>query len=250
MIAVKSLIRVAWVSAVLGSSSLCWAGGHSGAAGAFHRGGHGPVRFFGGGISHISGTPHVSRNAFPRFAHHAYRGRPEVYGARFGHANTAYVARPARFPGMGGFARGSFHAGGLARPRFGYGRRGFVRYALAPHALDRNRRVLRGFAGPGFYSYGETLGYGLGSGALYGYAEPPLAATYAEPPLGPSPYGDDDRLSFDAYGSGYDGYSGYGGGPRIISVRSEDRLRPAGCSCGRESRQGPVVYRFGIGSYY
>lgn len=245
MVPVTSLIRVVLAAAILGSSSLCWAGAHAGGAVMFRGGGgHGFARFSGAGAWHGGGAPHFSRAPMRGFAGQGSWGRPTVYGSRLGHVNTAYFGLNRPFARVGFFPRVIYHAGGYGWPRLGYGRRGFVRYALAPRFFGRY--------GAGAYPYGGTLGtgYGLGSGDAYGFAEPPLAATYAEPPLGPSPYGDNDGLSFDRYGTGYDGTSGYGGGPRIISVHSTDRLRPPVCSCAREGKQGPVVYRFGVGSYY
>ena len=254
-----SFIRAAGALVFMGWSSLCLAGGHGGGALVFHGGVHGAGRPSVSGGWRGWGGSHALRNSVPRFAHSGYARPAAVYGARFGHANTAYFGHAGQF-GTGAFARGQAYAGRPAWRGTGYGRRGLARYAFGPRGFGRNRRILPGFIGPGVYPYGDAFGDGYGpgfdGGAGYswgsggGYAEPPLAATYAEPPLGPSPYGGYDGLSFEGPDAGYGRAAGFGGGPHIISVRAGDRLQPRPCSCRHESDQGPVVYRFGVGSYY
>ena len=75
-------------------------------------------------------------------------------------------------------------------------------------------------------------------------SETPLAARYAEAPLGPSPYG-----GFDAGNSYADAASrdvGPGFGPRIIHV-SEGT---SSCTCDRTARTSPMIYRYGVGTAY
>lgn len=188
MLSVKSLTRIACASAILGTSSLCWAGGHGFAGGhagvaiVFHGGGHAGARFSGAGVSHGWGGAHFARQSFPGFARFGSFERPVIYGARFGHINTARLGWPGRFGG-------TFRTEGSVWPRLGYGRRGFATYALGPRRFGWHRRFLRGYAGPAFYPYwnGWGSGYGFASGDVYGFAEPPLAASYSEPPLGAEP---------------------------------------------------------------
>jgi hypothetical protein len=73
------------------------------------------------------------------------------------------------------------------------------------------------------------------------------SATYAEPPLAPSPYG--------GYGNDY-AYAaaqdvGYGAAPGVIVINNNIGSvgRPA-CSCGPAVRPSPVVYRYGVGTAY
>ena len=92
--------------------------------------------------------------------------------------------------------------------------------------------------GPGS---GDASGFGE-AGAAYPYAEPSVASTYGEPPLGPSPYG-----GSGAYGDDHTNTADYPGtAPRIIVVSAAGGTAGS-CPC-RTARSRPVVYRYGIGS--
>lgn len=239
----------AWL--LLASSTACLAGPHAGGNIVFRLGGHGGAHSAGG--FHGWSGPH----AFPRLILQAGRGRGRrdgIYGARYGHTNTGLLARPGRLAGYGDVARGPVYADRLRWGRLGYGRRHLLGYAFAPQGAYGEHRSGQGIVGSNPYGYGYggsvSAGPGYDAASAYRFSEPSLAATYAEPPLGPSPYGDTEELSFEDRESGYGPSERYGSGPRIISVRGEDGIQKQFCSCRRDSVQRPVVYRFGVGSYY
>ncbi len=131
---------------------------------------------------------------------------------------------------------------------FGRDRR-FPSYAFAPRGWYRPGPVLPGYIGAGGYGYGDDVGSGpsYSTAPGYGYAEPPLAATFAEAPLGPSPYSGKDGVDLDDQNADSAPSAGYGGGPQVIVIDTEERSPK---SQGRSDSLTPVVYRFGVGSYY
>ena len=217
-------------------------GVHAGAFGGSHGwGGFRPKR--GGPL--LSGTVHVRTSG--------------IYSTRYGHANTAFRFGHTNTAAPNGFRRPLF--GGFTDSRRfdrrgrGFGRRDFASYAFAPRGSYRRRWVVPGVIGAGGYGYGEYLSAGPSYSVApgyggYGYAEPPLAAIYSEAPLGPSPYPGYDGYP-DGQDAGYAPSAGYEGGPQVIVVHAKGRARRSeGCSCGRGYAVTPVVYRFGVGSYY
>ncbi|HEX4768722.1 MAG TPA: hypothetical protein VH414_20840 [Lichenihabitans sp.] len=231
----KLFIRTAGALLMAAASTVAWAGGHGGHGGpmmmhpgGFHGGGH-----WGGSGFHamppVAGTIHVRPNGGNFFS-------------AYGHTNTAFGHRavPSFYGHVGTALRGR---AGLERrelvgrrfdrsDRFAFDHRGF-RFARD----FRHRRVIGG----GFGGYGADLSAAPTYG---GYAEAPLASSYVEAPLD------------QGYDGGYGGYSsgaGYAGGPQIIVVNSNcpgASRRAHDCGCGQDARPSPVVYRFGVGSYY
>ena len=134
-------------------------------------------------------------------------------------------------------------------------------------------RFVGGFGGGGL-GYGDPGGYGGGipygvaggysGGASYGgeetYAgsstatqvgsyggtyrsETPLAATFAEPPLAPSP------------GSGYDtsnryAYAASDDVPYAARIVSVNRAARRNCDCEPRTHADPMIYRYGVGTAY
>ena len=119
---------------------------------------------------------------------------------------------------------------------------------------------------PGGYGGGIPYGVagGYGGGASYGgeetYAgsstatqvgsyggtyrsETPLAATFAEPPLAPSP------------GSGYDtsnryAYAASDDVPYAARIVSVNRAARRNCDCEPRTHADPMIYRYGVGTAY
>ena len=166
--------------------------------------------------------------------------------------------------------RGFAPAGpGLAR--FGRNRTLPERFRLA----RAGGRFVGGFGGAGL-GYGYAGGYGgaeaggsyggggYGGGASYGAegtyggsstdtqvgsyggtyrSETPLAASFAEPPLAPSP------------GSGYDtanryAYAASNDVPYAARIVSVNRAARRDCECGPRTHADPIIYRYGVGTAY
>ncbi len=251
----KLFIRAAGALLIAGVSTVAWAGGHGGHgpmvmhSGGFHGGGH-----WGGGGFHavppVAGTIHVrpnGGNVFSGYGHTgtAFRGRAGFGGSgwqpgagtarrsgpsRYGHTNTAFGGRP------GFYRRDLFERRWGDADRFAFGHRS-LRYGRVARNLRDRYRVVGGYGG-----------YDLSAAPTYGgYAEAPLAS-YVEAPLD-QVYG---AGGYGAGGYGDGGYapsSGYAGGPQIIVVNNNyagASHRGHGC----DPRPSPVVYRFGVGSYY
>ena len=200
---------------------------------------------------------------------HERPGARPFYSA-FGHVDTGYRGGGwALRPGAGGFRPDRYGHVGTGFPR--YGRERFAARRDRERLADGRRvgiyRFGRGYSGyggslggsggtydvggaaypgedgtgqPSPYaspgSYG-TLGTEAGGGGAY-LSEPPLAATHAEAPLAPSPYGADDGY----YAPGNSGIA-----PHILTV---DRSSPAGCGCGPGRSAYPAIYRYGVGTAY
>lgn len=222
--------------------------------------GHGGVRLsMGGGLRVGAPAFHgVQGGAAPRWS---ARGVPPLAGiiherpgmrsyvSGFGHTNTA-----ARWAGSAGAFRYGHTATALPAwrrgNRFAYGARGLYGYGVGG---------LLGYGVGGYAGYGVGYGgygaAGTGSGpgsygtvatqaSPYGgpyVSEVPLAASFAEPPLAPSPGAPYDPSDAYAYAASADS----GPGPRIIPVARRAR---GGCDCGGHVE--PVVYRYGVGTAY
>lgn len=138
-------------------------------------------------------------------------------------------------------------------------------------------RFLGGYGGVGL-GYGDAAGGGLlygggagyggdagyGGGASYGAdgtyggsstdtqvgsyggtyrSETPLAASFAEPPLAPSPGSGYDTANRYAYAASDD----VSYGARIVSV---NRAARRDCDCGPRLHPSPTIYRYGVGTAY
>lgn len=235
---IKSSIGAAGILALIGWSTASLAGGHAGGAPM--------VRPIAHASPHMQGFGAVGRGGWFRAPRPLALGSGfgwshagGVYGTRYGHINTGLSGPAGRLPRIGRFGwHGPRYVRSFGFDRLGYGRRRLAAYAFEPRRYG--------------YGYGSALGAGLdyAAGPSFGYAEPSLAVTYAEPPLGPSPDAGQGGLSFEDGGE-YGPSPVYGGGPRIISVRDDDRApRPRDCACKPSSGHLPIVYRFGVGSYY
>ena len=236
----------------------------SSAAGAGGRGGMGFVRP--GGGFHGGGGVRMGRQ-MPAVAGtwHVRTGR--TYFTGFGHTNTAYGsgaggAGAGRW--LGGHTNtqlaGAFHpylygrdmtlmrygqntrTAGLSGPdgrRAEFGRNRFG----TGFAGDRDRlaygygRVVPSWGG-GSYGTGGDGFAGYGGEVSPGYGGVPLASQYAEPPLNQGYGGGADMDG----GNGYPSVVG-SGGPKVIVINNH-------CNCSPSRGPSPVVYRFGVGSYY
>lgn len=173
------------------------------------------------------------------------------YGYGFGHTNTAYT-RPG-FVGRPGFGIGQ---------QLSYGHtatapNGFLRYpSWSRYGVhDRGRLATRYGRYPHVPAYGYGYGYGGGgygsaaSGGFVpvpypaaGYGEPALASQYSESALNQESFGG----SYGAGGGAYPSVVGTGG-PQVIVVNNN--YGGSSCNC-RAARTSPVVYRYGVGTYY
>lgn len=191
----------------------------------------------------------------PAFGHTA-TGLPygvglRPYGSGYGHAGTAPRYGAERRPGEGrrrfaerGFVGGGFVGGGFGG---GYGV-GDGTYDAAGIYGDAGVYGGQGTSGREG-TYGQSVTYGgagtyatqgaYGTGGYAYRSEAPLAARFAEPPLGPSPnapYGPNDRYAYAASAD-------VGPAPRVVNPYEGAR---SDCGCRGE----PVVYRYGIGTAY
>ena len=221
-------------------------------------GGHGFVMRQGGGMrmGHamppVAGTWHVrtGRSFYTAGGYNRMGGYGRVgggFGGGFGHTNTASI-RPG-FIGRPGFSVGPY--GHTATAPNGFVRNpAWSRYGVhergRPATLyGRYPRVpAYGFG----YGYGNEGGYGSAAGGGYiavpnpasGYGEPALASQYSEPALNQGSYG-------GSYGGeAYPSVVGTGG-PQVIVVNNN--YGGSSCNC-RGGRTSPVVYRYGVGTYY
>lgn len=242
-------------------------GGHPGFGGGFRAGG---VLFGGGrGLPPVSGVIHEGAGGRPYFSAYGHtntgarlggfaRGGVPVFGrglapltvggaGSYGHVRTGLrYGAVRRFEGVGAgrrrFAAGRGFVGGFGGG-LGYG--GYGGYGAPGTYGDAGV-----YGGQGTYGQAGTYGgqgtygtqslYGNGGGVAY-RSETPLAARFAEPPLGPSPYAPyspDDRYAYAASAD-------VGPGLRVVNAY---RDAAAGCACG--VRREPVVYRYGIGTAY
>ena len=193
------------------------------------------------GLPPISGVIHErpgARSFVSGYRHTDTAGRRGGFagGARYGHTATAW-RRAGRFAygtrGFLGYGAGGFAGYGAGLYGYGYGYGGGVG---APGA----GAYAAGSADPG--SYGSVTTQASPYGGAYA-SEVPLAATFAEPPLAPSPGAPFDPRDAYAYAASADS----GPGPRIIQVGRRER---SDCRCGAGERAEPVVYRYGVGTAY
>ncbi len=239
----KLFIRAAGALLAAGVSTVAWAGGAGGHGGhggpmmmhqgGFHGGGHwGRSGFH--AMPPVAGTIHVRPNGGNVFSGYGHtntalgnRPMPSLYG----HVGTAFRGRPDWYRreligrGFDRVDRFAFHRGV-----------GYDRFA-------RNLRYRYRVIGGGYGGYGADLS---AAPDYSGYAEAPLASSYVEAPLDQG-YGGD--YGYGGYASG----ASYAGGPQIIVVNNDyagTSRRAHGCGCGGDPRPAPVVYRFGVGSYY
>lgn len=208
-----------------------------------------PRRFAGGGVGGGAAYGHTDTGLMRRY------GGSGV--AAYGHVATGLPMQ--RFGRGEAFARRAEFYGGRAgfpeRLRFGTGRgrlaSGFGGGFIGGYGGDFGGFDGGGSTGGGGSSYGGSGTYGAsgtyGGTGTYGgdslsYAsETPLATTFTEPPLAPSPgegYSPGDRYAYAASAD-------VGPGPRIITVHHDDRRD---CTCGQ--RVQPMVYRYGVGTAY
>ena len=258
--------------------SLAGGGGHGGGAvfrpgmglhASFNRGGVG-TRF--PGLPPVAGVIHERPGARFSFSAYGHTSTAAPFGGFGRNGGPAYGRPGTALPGVAvrPYAAGYGHLGtafrrlgagaaGEGRRRFAEGRRfggfgdsyGFGGGFYGAPGIDGDAGV---YGGEGTYGQTGTYGgegtdggttatqsvYGTGDGEAY-RSETPLAARFAEPPLGPSPY------------------AGYSPGDRYAYAASEDvrpsprvvnpyRAARSGCACG--SHGGPVFYRYGVGTAY
>lgn len=187
-----------------------------------------------------------------------HMGMAGTHLARFGHPNSAFLGRRNAvasdrlhrpfFDGFSEFRRLTLVGRGFEPDRR------FPSYAFSPHGRYRSGSVLSGAIGAGGYGYGDDLGSAPSpmTGAEYGYADPPLTETYAEAPLEQRLYFGDDGGPLEDRNRDFAPSAGaIGGGPRVIAVHADDPPRRSeACSCASGYSPTPIVYRFGVGSYY
>lgn len=211
-----------------------------------------------------------------------FTGYGHVGTGGYGHVGTGIVRVGGGYA-TGGYARGGFVAGGYGHTATGLRgfapvRPGFARFGRNRAFPERFRlaraggRFVGGFGGAGL-GYGYGGGYGgvpydaggsYGGGASYGAdgtyggsstdtqvgsyggtyrSETPLAASFAEPPLAPSP------------GSGYDianryAYAASDDVPYAARIVSVNRAARRDCDCGPRTHADPTIYRYGVGTAY
>jgi hypothetical protein len=184
-------------------------------------------------------------------------------GYGYGHVGTALrIGSERRFgvPGEGrrrfaerrGFAGGGYGGYGGFGGGYGFGDGTYGAPGIYGDAGVYGGQGTYGTAGsygqPGTYGGGGTTAtqssYGTGGGTAY-RSEVPLAARFAEPPLGPSPYAPYSPGDRYAYAASED----VGPGPRVLNpYRRSYRGAAADCACG--SGVQPTFYRYGIGTAY
>lgn len=248
-------------------------GGHPGSG---HMGGIGYRPGF-RGLPPLAGVIHERPGSNPSFTFYGHTGTalPRYFAggggagvSAYGHTNTGLVRSHvgSGLPAYGHVTTGlPFQRYGrgerFARNVEGYGRRQGLGVARGRLAAGFGGGFIGGYGGDvgGFDeggSYGGSGSYGSvgtsgGSGTYGGtgtyggglsyVSETPLAATFAEPPLAPSPgegYSPGDRYAYAASAD-------VGPGPRIITVHHDDRRD---CGCGQRAQ--PMVYRYGVGTAY
>lgn len=204
------------------------------------------------GYGHTATGLRTFGQARPGFAagiRHVDSGLPVVYGAgraRFAAPGFARFDRGRAFRDRVRFAgvRGGFGYG-IGGAGFGYG--GYGGYGSYADGGSYGSISTSG-AAAGTYGTAGTYGgqaidtQASGYGGAY-ISETPLAATFAEPPLAPSPgagYSPGDRYAYAA--SADVPYAA-----RIVSV---NRAARRDCDCGPRERAEPVVYRYGVGTAY
>lgn len=246
--------------------------------GPIGHGGWGGGRRSGGqrGLPPLAGVIHERAGMRPYFSAYGHTDTAARFGGfaaggvpAYGHTATALPSSGDGFrpfaPGYGrvdtalrsGAGRG-FGAGAAVRRRFagrGYvgGGYGFGDGTYGAPGIYGDAGVYGGggtYGDAGAYGQAGTYGgegttatqsvYGTGGGTTY-HSEVPLAARFAEPPLGPSryaPYSPGDRY---AYAASADARPG----PRVVNP-----YRGAGSDCGCGGRAEPVIYRYGVGTAY
>ena len=249
----KTVCRFAALLSLVGLSSSALAGGHGF---VMRQGGGGGGMRIGRAMPPVAGTWHVrtgrtfyTAGGFGRFGGYGRAGggygrMGGGYGGGFGHTNTA-LTRPG-FIGRPGFGGGSY--GHTATAPNGFVRNpAWSRYGVH----DRGRPATIYGRYPHVPAYGFGYGYGGGYGSAEGggyvavpyptggYGEPALASQYSEPALNQGSYG--------SYGGeAYPSVVGTGG-PQVIVVHND--FSGSTCNC-RSARRSPVVYRYGVGTYY
>ena len=199
--------------------------GIAGASGRYGPGGSVPRGFAQGGYGHTATGLRGFAPARPDFA-------------RFGR-NRALAGR------FGGRSFGGRFVGGFGGAGLGYG------YAGGYGGVPSD-------AGGSYYGGGYGGGASFGAEGTYGgsstdtqvgsyggtyRSETPLAASFAEPPLAPSP------------GSGYDtanryAYAASDDVPYAARIVSVNRAARRDCGCGPRIHADPVIYRYGVGTAY
>ena len=172
-------------------------------------------------------------------------GRPGEDRRRFGEGRQRFATGRGfgGFVGAGGFGGGYGYGDGDIGDAGAYGASG----ADEPSGTYGGQGT---YGGEGTYGQPGTYGglgttatqsvYGTGGGSVY-RSETPLAARFAEPPLGPSPgqpYSPGDRYAYAAAAD-------VGPAPHVVNPF---RARQAECGCGGPGQ--PVVYRYGVGTAY
>ena len=244
--------------AVSAFAALCMMGnasaggrGHAGAPLRPVSAAHGSVTRAGFGL-HVAGPGRsvggVARGLPPLAGVIHERGGRPPYFTSYGHLDTASPRLAGRSVWRPGFER---------RPNdIGRERRGFdARYA------DGRRRaypLVGGSAYPYGGGYDGTNPAGGDYSAAYGgstagtaatlASEPPLSS-YAEPPLGPSPYASPGDYGYAPEGIYPMAGPSSGAGPQIIIVNNVGPSRPPACPCSRRAAS-PVVYRYGVPAPY
>ncbi len=275
----KGVVLAVAVSITSVPGALAGGGGHGGGAVFRAAGARGVHGGWGGGMGSVgrrgmppvSGVIHERSGMRPYFSAYGHTDTAARFGGfalggvpGYGHTATA-------LPHGGDFrSSGWGHVGTALRygagRRFGEGRRrsaerGFVGGAYGgfggSDGLGEGTYGAPGlygdggvYGGQGTYGQPGTYGgagsyatqdvYGPGGGATY-RSETPLAARFAEPPLGPSPYAPYSPNDRYAYAASED----VGLVPRVVNPYRGARWD---CRCG--GRGEPVIYRYGIGTAY
>jgi hypothetical protein len=162
----------------------------------------------------------------PGFARYG-RGRAFAERFRLGRAGARFA--------------GGFGGGGLGYGDLGYGYVGGTGGGI-PYG------VVGGYGGGASYGSEDTYAGSSTATQVGSYggtyrSETPLAASFAEPPLAPSPGSGYDTANRYAYAASDDVPSA----ARIVSV---DRASRRGCDCGPRIHTDPIIYRYGVGTAY
>lgn len=221
--------------------------------------------------------PYLSRYGHTNTAA-GYAGYGRLAIGGYGHVGTGIVGYGRGAYASGGFATGGYGHTATGLRGFASARPGFARFGRNRVLPERVRlaraggRFFGGYGGAGLgYGYGAggggllyDGGAGYGGGASYGAdgtyggsstdtqvgsyggtyrSETPLAASFAEPPLAPSPGSGYDTANRYAYAASDD----VSYGARIVSV---NRAARRDCDCGPRPHSSPTIYRYGVGTAY
>ncbi len=263
-------LSVSAVTAALAGGVGHGGGGHGGpvfhAGGGFHaaRGGWGSGARPGAprGVPPIAGIIHERAGARPYFSSYGHTDTALRIGGftrggvpSYGHTATALrsaaglrLERDRRFAGRRGYGGylggGGGFDGGYADGGYGAGVDDGAFGGGGTYGQEGTYGQAGTYGQPGTYGGLGTTDtqsvYGTGDGSTY-RSEVPLAARFAEPPLGPSPgepYNPGDRYAYAASAD-------VRPAPHVVNPF---RRTQSVCAC--EARNQPIVYRYGVGTAY